>query len=353
MSGYLPRWLGSLGVAAAVAWVIVRTPVGLIPYADAYVEFAKTWPDSVLSTEQEYIRSSALGQALFRLTPWDSLGAFVALHAAALGLSLLVLAWWLARTSTEGLRISRILVLGPIGAVLIAWVGSYDAFTVLLTVVLVLVLAADRRVLAAIVGILLGWQHFEQSIVVLVSLALYSWLFARQRQPWEPTLAGTLVALAGVVVGKVALVVFLAQQGFASAGGRLWWVQGDRLDVYVDQLRATWPVLLWSLFAGSWLVLIAWASRSGPRRWSALVCFVPPFLACLVAEDHTRLFALTSWPVLMLIMLRWAASHDTERPGEAPAGGIRLRHVEYLSWVALPVIVWGANVLVFGSPGPV
>lgn len=358
MARPLAPWLGWLGVAAAVGWVLLRTPAGLIPYVDAYVEFAKAWPASVLSVEQEYIRSSAVGQLVYGLIPWHSLAAFVTLHAVALGLALVALAWWLSRISTEGLRISRILVLGPIGAVLVAWVGSYDAFTVLLVVLLMIALTADRRIIAAVVGIVLGFQHFEQSVVILVSLALYAWLVRRDRLEWDPTLPGILLALGGVVVGKVALAAFLAQQGFSSAGGRLWWVQGDRLSVYLDQLQATWPVLLWSLFAGSWLVLIAWASRARPGRWTLLLCFVPALLASAIAEDHTRLFALTAWPLLMLLMLRLAAGESQAGeavPGDAgaAAGGVRLRHVEYLSWIALPMIVWGSNVLVFGVPGPV
>jgi hypothetical protein len=215
-------------------------------------------------------------------------------------------------------------------------------------------LGGDRRILAAGVGVLLGLQHFEQSVVILVSLSLYAWLVRRHRLSWDPTVAGTLLALGGVIVGKVALAVFLAQQGFSSAGGRLWWVQGDRLGVYLDQLQATWPVLLWSLFAGSWLVVIAWAGRARLGRWSLLLVFVPPLLASVLAEDHTRLFALTAWPLLMLLMLRLAAAEkEADETEGAAVGGIRLRHVEYLSWVALPVVVWGSHVLMFGVPGPV
>jgi hypothetical protein len=131
------------------------------------------------------------------------------------------------------------------------------------------------------------------------------------------------------------------------------WVQGDRLEVCAQQVQATWPVLLWSLFAGSWLAIIVWASSPRPGRWAVLTCFLPPLAAALVAEDHTRLFALTAWPVLMLVLLRLAAG--VEGPGEKSASppAVPLRYVEYLSWVALPVVVWGAQVLVFGVAPPV
>ncbi len=302
---------GLLAVCTAViGWVLWRTGPGKVPYLDMFESTARTWPNSPLPADGQYILRQSLGQLIYHLLPVHGENVFLGLHVLCLLGSAALLATWLCRRlgASRGAIAAMIVFLAPVTTVLLLWVGMYDAFSVLAWVAVLI--SMDHRVgwqLAA--GVLAGLQNFEQVAVGLLLVALLPQLAGAARL--RPRVA---YLLGGAVLGKIVLEAYLRGVG-AGSGSRLSWL--ERWDVFSGLLGSasgTAPLLLWSALAGLWGFAFkalheSWGGWSPQLRGKLVLAAGLWFGTSALSADHTRLLAMTSDPLVvmgaMAIADRW------------------------------------------------
>jgi len=178
-----------------------------------------------------------------------------------------------------------IVALAPVSAVLLLWIGMYDAFAILAWVV-VLVTMGRRPGWQLAAGVLAGFQDFEQMTVGLLMVALLPGLARAAGLRSRVT-----YLLGGTVAGKLILEVYLHAVG-AGPGSRLSYLaRGDVFSGLLGSAAADAPLLVWSALAGLVLAVGLWFG-AGALGW-----------------EHTRVLALTSFPLVvmgaMAIATRW------------------------------------------------
>lgn len=274
---------------------------------EGFEGIARSWPLTPLPPEQAYVLRQALGQALYSALGWASTGRFLALHLAALLVSGLVLAGWLLRRLgvQRGAIAVCLLVASPITAVLLEWIGMYDAFSVFVWVLLLLTLGR-HPLLQAGVAILGGIQNFEQFAVSIVLLALLPELTRGQGMRARP------VALAiGAILGKVALELYLRSAGAAS-GSRASFLSDTAMQhLVLTSFALLAPVIVWTVLGGLWAPLLrrlpdVWTSAPRALRVRGLLAAALVLGIGIISADHTRVMVLISFPLVVLLCVRLA-----------------------------------------------
>lgn len=332
-----------LGTAAVVAWVLLRTGPDLVPGVVSQEEVARAWPHSDVTWRTAYVLRAPLGQVAYRALPVQGLDVFVLLHVAALATAAgLLLAWLLRRYGSQaGAVAATVLLLAPLTAVLLEWLGIYDAFSVLAWVLLVVTLPRSRgaQVAAAVVA---GVQNFEQVAVGLVLLALLPEL--SRRAGWRPWVPGLL---AGAVAGRAALEAYLRSVG-APSGSRLTFLVHDPA-LFVEVLHSSLvsaPLLVMSSLGGLWalavpVLLAGWPGWSRSLRLRVLAAAALLLAVGVLTADHTRVMALTAVPVVVAAAVAVGRSHETY-------GGFWRTPQAWLLVLVPPVISFGDAVLPLG-----
>lgn len=293
---------GLLGACVAVLlWVLWRTGPDKVPYLDMFEAAARDWPNSRLPTDSQYVLREPLGQLAYRSLPVHDQDVFLQLHVACLLVAAALLGWWMCRRLGQqgGLVAAMVLALAPVTAVLLLWIGMYDAFSILVWVA-VLTTLGRRPGWQLAAGVLAGLQDFEQMAVGLLLLALL------------PQLARSLglrprigYLLGGAVLGKLALEIYLHAVG-AGSGSRLSWLA--RWDVFSGLLGSTSAnvaLLLWSALAGLWGFALkalydSWGSWPRGERVGLALAAALWFGTSALSADHTRVLAMTSFPLVAL-----------------------------------------------------
>lgn len=191
--------------------------------------------------------------------------------------------------------------------ILLAWIGSYDVFTVGLSSSIVLI---RNRWLALAAGFCLTFAAFEQGLIILVMLGVLAaiGMFAHWR--------ALLWATGGLLAGR------LVQQLWLNANhvthGRMYFFQQTGLDAFLSQF---WKSLPWLIPTGLGVTLLAvvLAVASEPS-WRNRVVVISLLVACLIpvamSFDQSRVFAILTWPLVMVLLLRYAertSPKDIER----------------------------------------
>ena len=296
------RLAGLLGTCVAVAlWVLWRTGPGEVPYLDMFESTARQWPTAPLPADSQYVLREPLGQILYRVLPVHGVGVYLALHLVCLLGSALLLATWLCRRlgRDSGLVACMVLALAPVTAVLLLWIGMYDAFSILAWVA-VLIAMGRRPGWQLAAGVLAGFQNFEQMGVGLLMVALVPQL-ARSvgLRPRMPQLLG------GAVLGKVVLEGYLHHVG-AGSGSRLSYL--ERWDVFSGLLGSASsdaPLLVWSALAGLWGFALkalyeSWDGWTAQQRTGLVLAVLLWFGSATLSADHTRVLAMTSFPLIVM-----------------------------------------------------
>lgn len=295
--------LRDVAVACTVVslWVLWRTGPGKVPFVEAFEAFARGWPDVELLPREAYVLRNFLGPLLYQVVPTPGTGRFLQLHVAALVLAGVLLSGWLHRRLGTGAGPVAVvlLMLSPVTALLLLWIGIYDAFAVLVWVG-VLVSLSHRPALQVLAGALAGAQNLEQVAVGVVLLALV------------PELARSLGLrvrvvhlLVGAVAGRAVLELWLRAVG-AQSGSRLSFLSDPvLLESVTRSFTLMAPVVLWSVLGGLWPFATT-ALREGWPRWSRslrlrLVLVLVSVLGfSFLAADHTRVIVMVSFPLVVL-----------------------------------------------------
>ena len=332
--------LGIGSVILALCWSAFRSSAQPLFYLNEDAQRALNWPDPMLRPEESYTQTSPINAIAFQLSGQVSTNAWVLLHLLAIVVALLLLAWWLLRSlpissdrRAEGLRL---LFLSPVTALLLLFIGSYDPFTVIFMALALFAWRLGRRTVMVIAGFCLGLAHAEQALLAFSALALAVW---GSNQLLPQTLCGRpnpIWIVFGVVAGRSALSIYLATQGIGLQGGRIGWLTENallRLAV-VGGLNFL-PIFIKGCFAGLWVLVAVELSRA--TRLQVFVAWAGPvvvlFLFSLAVLDHTRVFVITSLPILLVLLLR----HLSRDRSEA-SRTLRLA-VEAAAWLIVPVFI--------------
>ena len=187
-----------------------------------------------------------------------------------------------------------------------------------------------------IAGFSLGFAHAEQALLAFSALALAA---RGGHQLLPKALRGRpnpLWIVFGVLAGRSALSIYLATQGIEPEGGRIAWLTGDgllRLAV-IGGLNFL-PIFIMGCFAGLWVLVAVELSKA--TKWRVLFAWAGPiallFLLSLAVLDHTRVFVITSLPILMVLTLHYLSRDRSEAPHS-----LRLA-VEAAAWLIVPIFI--------------
>lgn len=333
--------LGLLGVVIALAWSLLRSGPTVTPSLDALLAAARLWPQRLPGEFEAFYADSPLGllvtRALGAGTPaaylWVSLVAILAVA------SCWALWAWLHSPTDQRWRAARLAGLAPLFGVLATWLGFYDPFTMLAWAVVLFAWLSGSRVLVAVSGVLLGFQHLEHGLLGLTALVLV-WIAVRGDLPPRLTALNPAWAGIGILAGKAALLLILLSNGVTASGRTAW------LGAYlVDWAKVgvnTGPILVWSLFAGSWALVVAfWLAQPQRRaRWALAAALLVGLLATAASGDRPRVFIIVMAPALLVLTVAYLH----RRQGSVT----ELRLVESVVWLAPVVTLWGADV-VYGN----
>ena len=321
----------------AAAWAILRVAPGTIPDVVTAAARSATWPQKDIPEFSSFVRTSPVGQIVYELAGSRGTWEYVLLHGLAAIAAVALLAMWISGQVPADARWTarRLVVLSPVAAVLVIFLGAYDPFTVLGTVALLYAWSHGRAWTVGLAGAYLGFQHFEQGLVVvtvavLMSLALTGDTSASGRRPspgW---------AYVGLAVGKALLTAVLwAGTGDAVSGRSSYLIWEWVRPALVSGLNFG-PVLLLSFFSGAWaIVLLGLLQRRGRSRWLAFSAFAVCLVPTALAADHTRIFVLCSLPGLMMLTAAVLSRESTTRR--------EVMLIEGLAWVVTPIFIWQAS----------
>jgi len=337
----------ALGVFATVCgWVLWRTgpaPVGRLNF---FEHSAATWPHTVLAPESQYVLRVPWGQLAYRLLPAHSITIYLALQLGCLALSGVLLGAWLCRRlgMRPGLIAATVIALAPVSAVLLLTIGLYDAFSILTWILLLIALGRNGHwQLGA--GLIAGIGDFEQIGVGVVMVLLI---------PALPRAAGLRprgrALIGGLVLGRVALEAYLHGVGVGS-GSRLSYVaHWHVLSYLLGSTLGNGPLIAWSALAGLWgfaltALLRSWGAWPTGVRRNLVIAVLIWAGACALSADHSRVLALTSFPLVvmgaMVIALRYPDWRILARMPET-----------WMLVLAPPVVVGGWDTITMGvKPG--
>ena len=341
-------WVAPISIAAAAVWAVLRSGAGALPPSDlaTLATVAQSWPRSSSGPLPDNYVNNPLAQLLAQLVNATTPSQFLLMHTVVVVIAISGLGLW-AFSSARGparAQATRLVLLAPIVAVLLTWMGFYDPFTVVCWLVALFAWRSGWRWAMVLGGVLLGFQHFEQAAAgaaawILLWLALRSdESFARHRNPtW---------VLLGVPLGKLLLVVVLSSADVGGSGSRIeWLVNPTLLRQAVASALNTGPLLLWSLFAGFWVVVAyVWLVMADRRQQVLMAAAVAiPLLLTVVTLDRPRVFAMTSIPVVLMLAVLFANRMST-------LADRRLKlALESVLWLATPLIFWGDELFNLGA----
>ena len=207
--------------------------------------------------------------------------------------------------------------------------GSYDQ---LLTLLLFAgALSAGRRWPIAI-GVLIGLTHAELGLLASMMLLVLALAGV------GPSIGSRVRLLVGVVVARVALTVWFNARGLHH--DRFAFIRAYGLDTLLGQLPNSWPVALWSVLCGGWIIVGGFVADTRSRRVAnaLAVCLVLAVAAMIVTVDQSRVLMLAAMPVVVTIAIH------------APGPPRRLRASVAVGLLAPLCVSVAGTTLIFGDP---
>ncbi len=208
-------------ILVLIALMLVKTGIGVIGNASFSALLAKNpFVNPLAVAEHQYVIWNWLGSFLAWTIGASGQGAFIALHMLFTA-GFLALFFGLAfRKFDDATARTAILlfVFLPVSSTPLFWVG-YDSLT--LPLILIALAFPGRWLIAAIAGVLLGMQHFEQGFVGAAALLFATILSKRRGETTTYPIVHVVALLIGVVVGKLVLIAIFRHNGIEVTGSRL------------------------------------------------------------------------------------------------------------------------------------
>ena len=333
---------------AAVLLGALTALIGLVKYGlqmwPAWVNLyqaALHWTNptqaTLLAPPQDYILSSsaeALVLGAAHLT-WQPLyvGIQVGLAIFAIVLPFMMLA---SRRSMDSARVLFLMMAGgPVVALLLTWVGGYDALCVIAATIAVL---SKNKYVSVAAWLVLGIVNASVAVLGFCLWAVFLLLGLSKEQrgsTWR-----ILFAAFSVAVGILAMWTVTLSWGGVTSRYEAYRLYG--LDYYWNAFVAGMPLMLFSALGVGWIVLLDANVR---RTRAARVVLFGVLIAALVipflALDETRIIAWVTIPTV----LAWVATASHTLTPEA-LGRLWSRYA--IAAAIVPVLM-----LTSGSIGPI
>ena len=327
-----PLGLDLAWVGALVALSLFRNGFGVQANREFFaVRFVDALPGVPrLQPLNQWALWSPLGPIAARIAGLHSVSGFVALHVAVVIAGLAVLC--VAVRNQYGSIAMRVALLAfvalPISVVLQSWLGSYDAWTFLLSTTIVVTRSWK---LAAVAGFALAFANFEQGAVILVLLGVIAALGLHgsiHRIAW---------ASAGLLAGRIALGLWLTHNGVHY--GRLDYQRHYGIDYFITAATRSWLLLALSLVAVA-VILVGNLFTGGSRQRVAIaIVLVAAIAPIFLGADETRVYALATWPPLLALLLGESVrSPDRLRRAIAPTIALALLVPGFFVWDGHPYL---------------
>ncbi len=225
----------------------------------------------------------------------------------------------------------------PISLVLQSWMGSADIFSFLVGSVLAIGVRHSRWIF--LLGLIQGLAHFEQGLFMIGSLFLFQWIQNYQSKLSLPFKATTL-AFAGLVAGKATLFLWFWAFQFHAYKGRLGYLLALGYKTMLESVQSNLSGFAFSTLNIVWFFLAYFVFHYKNQRSAALIlgaCLLLILIPSCLGYDHTRLYAVISWPLLLYFFLNHAGpnleqSHHFSR--KFILGSV------LLSLLVPPLVVW-------------
>lgn len=229
------------------------------------------------------------------------------------------------------------LVGGPIAAVLITWVGGYDALAVIGICIAVL---ARTRTMSAFGWFLFGLAHGSLAVVALVLVVVFH-AFSSPRHRVQEMTRNLVIPASAVVLGWMGAWLLTLAWGGATS----------RLDVYLlypfshylNSFISGMPFYLFSVLGAGWIVALSPGVRRLRSTKSLLgLALAAGLLLPLVALDQTRIASIALLPVV----LTWVRVASVQLG--SPGVGRLWRHYAVATAVIPVLIVWEGSISMTG-----
>ncbi len=323
---YVP---GAASALLLVGYALARCGFGAYPGTGIMLDITERLPSiEPLAPLAQTFQFSPIGPVLAFTLGADTRTTYLALHAGVLVAGCSWLAWSIARrwSLSVAVFVGVVFVASQACLVALAWVGSYDVYTLLLGSVVVV--TSSERVAAA-AGFVAAFAVFEQ---VAISFAL---LVAVAHVVDDPRRNRYLSGLAGAVIGRLVLTVVLRVNDVTHDRRR--WLDEFGLAHFLEQFADAAPLLLLTAFGGTWVVVVA-CLRQGITTWRAraawIVALVLPLVPTAITEDQTRVYTIVTWPIVLALVVTTVPSLTERQMRSIGVGAL------VLGLVIPPVFLW-------------
>ena len=212
----------------------------------------------------------------------------------ALGFSWIVYKLITRYLSDDSARVAIIIFfLLPVSGTVYYWL-DFDAITLFLMALIIY--RMDSWHVALFSGIVLGLNHFQQSMVAFGAL-LFAMILARELFKKQ-----ALCVLLGVLLGKLGLMLLFHFRHIEISYDRFYWMLRHLPRLFYEFLYSIHPIL-WSVLGLAWIVAIIYAEQGRKTLPFFLTLLgligIVPFI-----EDETRVIAIISFPLLTVFWLK-------------------------------------------------
>lgn len=297
-----PRsWGGWLVITLSLLMVVGKSGVWTMPNLEAqFIVSQNLTHNPFLNPYAQCIFTNYLQPALFGVLGGKSLLAYAIYVSITTIIFFLVFLFWFVKFHGKAVALEQKKLLAvavfPVFMVPFYWLGM-DGMTLLLMLIVMLTFFSSWTILPAI---FLAWQHFEQGIVAftLLSGTLAVAAIVSHDKNALQHLKIVIRVIIGLLIGKALMLLWFHVAHIELAGGRYIWLQ-TQANEYIDQWKAGWPYILFSLLGVGWVLVL----KSIKKSWPLVAGAVFVFIFLLVMGDQTRVGSIILFPTLFYWVL--------------------------------------------------
>jgi len=190
--------------------------------------------------------------------------------------------------------------LSPISNVLFTWLGSPDIITFLLSMALILF---EKNIPVLVISaFLLGMNHPEQGLVILILLAIFT--CTSGERPKE-VFKFALVGIGSLLLGKFLVGWYFEIFNFDVTYSRAEYISNGGLYLYVKSTLSNPFAMMFSLYNILYIfiaIYLAYYWKKEKIAFAFLVYSLLAFTVILFTLDQTRVFSILTFPGLLLLV---------------------------------------------------
>ena len=306
--------------------MLVKTGLGVIPNLGYFGLIAHhPFANSIVEARAQYLMWNWLGPFVAWLLGVKENGGYFLLHLAFTAAFIALFMVLAFRKFEQDAARTAILLFAmlPASTTSLYWVG-YNSLT--LPLILVALAFPGRWPVAAIAGVLIGMQHFEQGFAGAGALVLATLISRRRNEATVYPLSHSAAFFVGVTLGKLALIAIFYFAGIEIPNGRVEWIIAH-FGKMAGEFAFASQYILYSIFGVGWLAAMKFWDN-GRNRLAFFLALIGLCLLLPISEDETRVIAIVSFP---LVLGYWLFE-----PGFLMSISRREAAVAFLVWVLVP-----------------